>query len=154
MSIKEVIKVNSPNIVSETIDGETVIVNLQTGDYYSLLRTATVIWSQIEQGTDRQSLIKDLLQNYSSDSAEEDISKAVNQFVEILTKEGLIVIEKVEKPADQPPNLQTLPNPLTKTQFEWPEIEKFTDMEDLLLLDPIHEADEETGWPQAKDAVA
>jgi hypothetical protein len=154
MSIREVFKVNSPNIVSETIDGETVIVNLQTGDYYSLLRTATDIWSRIEQGTDRQSLINDMMQNYSSDLAEDDISKAVNQFIEALIKEGLIILEEEEKSAYQPPTLKTLPVPLETPQFELPEIEKFTDMEDLLLLDPIHEADEETGWPNAKDAVA
>ena len=33
-----------------------------------------------------------------------------------------------------------------KTQFEFPIIEKFTDMQELLLLDPIHEVDEK-GWP-------
>ena len=32
--------------------------------------------------------------------------------------------------------------------FMPPLLEKFTDMADLLLLDPIHEVDAETGWPQ------
>jgi hypothetical protein len=152
MTTIEKLKINSPDIVSETIDGETVIVNLQTGDYYSLLRTATDIWSRIEKGTDRQSLISDLMQYYNAST--EEISKAVNQFIEVLDKEGLITIEEIEKPKYQTPALKTLPNPLETPQFEWPEIEKFTDMEDLLLLDPIHEVEEETGWPNAKDAVA
>ena len=26
--------------------------------------------------------------------------------------------------------------------------ERFTDMQDLLVLDPIHEVDEEAGWPK------
>ena len=30
--------------------------------------------------------------------------------------------------------------------------ERFTDMQDLLLLDPIHDVDE-TGWPVRADAV-
>lgn len=31
-------------------------------------------------------------------------------------------------------------------------LEKFTDMEDLLLLDPIHEVDVAAGWPTTKAA--
>jgi hypothetical protein len=34
----------------------------------------------------------------------------------------------------------------------WPEdslrFERFTDMQDLLILDPIHEVDDEAGWPK------
>ena len=34
----------------------------------------------------------------------------------------------------------------------WPadalRFERFTDMQDLLVLDPIHEVDEEAGWPK------
>lgn len=40
----------------------------------------------------------------------------------------------------------TTPNP-DKLHFEEPIFHKYTDMEDLLLLDPIHDVDE-TGWPK------
>jgi len=32
-----------------------------------------------------------------------------------------------------------------------PALESFGDMQDLLLLDPVHEVDEEMGWPKAQD---
>jgi hypothetical protein len=41
--------------------------------------------------------------------------------------------------------------------FTQPVLEVYTDMQDLLLLDPIHEVDEEAGWPSPKppgEAVA
>lgn len=88
----EKLSVNSSDVVCETIDGEVVIVNLQKGDYYSLLRTATDIWSRIEAGTDRESLIKDLLQNYNADVTE--ITKAVERFINVLQAEGLITVEE------------------------------------------------------------
>jgi len=34
--------------------------------------------------------------------------------------------------------------------FEKPKLQKFTDMQDLLLLDPIHEVDE-AGWPHTRN---
>ena len=38
---------------------------------------------------------------------------------------------------------------IKKMRFEAPALQVYTDMEDLLLLDPIHEVDE-MGWPSAK----
>lgn len=152
MTFLENLSINSSDVVSETIDGEVVIVNLQKGDYYSLLETATDIWNRIEQGTSKEDLIKDLLQYY--DAPAQEINEAVDRFLSILQTENLIAVEKAAKPNYVAPTITKLPNPLDKKKFAWPAIEKFTDMEDLLLLDPIHEADQEKGWPNAKDAVA
>ena len=145
----DILKVTSPDIVSETIDGEVVIVNLQEGYYYSLFNTATDIWNRIEKGINRQNLIKELLDRYNCSS--EDISKEINQFIETLQTEGLITIETIEKPNYESPCLTKLTNPTEKKYFQPPEINKFTDMEELLLLDPIHEVDQEVGWPAAKE---
>ena len=35
--------------------------------------------------------------------------------------------------------------------YEPPQLEKYTDMQDLVLLDPVHEVDA-TGWPHPKPA--
>ncbi len=37
--------------------------------------------------------------------------------------------------------------------FEAPKLEKFTDMQDLVLLDPVHEVDD-VGWPAARPDAA
>ena len=34
--------------------------------------------------------------------------------------------------------------------YQAPVFERFTDMGDLLLLDPVHEAEDEKGWPHPK----
>jgi len=36
------------------------------------------------------------------------------------------------------------------TVFAPPVLEVYTDMQDLLLLDPIHDVDETVGWPSPK----
>ena len=36
-----------------------------------------------------------------------------------------------------------------RTEFQRPVLRKFTDMQELLILDPIHEVDE-AGWPNKK----
>ncbi len=39
----------------------------------------------------------------------------------------------------------------SKTPFQIPVLDVYSDMQDLLLLDPIHDVDE-TGWPTPKDS--
>ena len=45
------------------------------------------------------------------------------------------------------------PCEIEKPIFQAPSLQKYTDMEEMLALDPIHEVDEEMGWPSAKVAV-
>lgn len=151
MSKSEFYKINSPKVVSETIDGEVVIVNLDKGDYYSLRKTGADIWSGIEQGLTRAKILADAAEKYSGSSEEIDV--AINKFIDRLQQETLIVVNQT--PAENGDDTAPLSDDLKTEEvkavdFEPPVLEKFTDMEDLLLLDPIHEVDEEAGWPNVK----
>jgi len=44
------LKINEPNVVHENIDGETVILNLDSGNYYSIVDVGADIWNYIEKG--------------------------------------------------------------------------------------------------------
>lgn len=160
MEKSQVFRINSPQVVCETIDGEVVIVNLDKGIYYSLLKTGADVWTRIERKLDRQSLIQELVQAY--DGTIEEITVAVDQFIANLQQEELIVefianlqqeepivVDSTAEAAniDNSTDISAIAN---KPRFEQPLLEKFTDMEDLLLLDPIHEVDVEAGWPNAK----
>src|SRR4029077_555308 len=43
-------RVNSPQVISETVGGETIIVNLASGHYFSLQGTAVDVWQGLERG--------------------------------------------------------------------------------------------------------
>ena len=40
-------RVNSPTVVSETVDREVVMIHLDTGNYYSLRSTGALIWDAL-----------------------------------------------------------------------------------------------------------
>src|SRR6187397_1108133 len=46
----QLLRPNSPSVVSEIIDGEAVIMNLATGHYFSALGTGGELWALIEKG--------------------------------------------------------------------------------------------------------
>jgi hypothetical protein len=137
-------RVKRPTVVSEIIDGEAVVINLDKGIYYSMEGSGAVIWSRFEAGAVVQQIIDDLCKQYTGDSA--DIRTVLCAFVEQLVNEDLITsgvpVQTAAPNGKSSTDTPTYPKP----DFVSPLLQKFTDMEALLLLDPIHDVTEQ-GWP-------
>ena len=134
-------RINTPKVVHETIEGEVVIINLDSGAYYSLDQAGAVLWSQLEKGLGVEDLARYAAAHYTVSS--DEASAAVAALVASLAAEDLVrEAGPVSAQTPSPSNGQRVP-------FVAPVLQKHTDMQDLLLLDPIHEVDE-TGWPSVK----
>lgn len=143
-------QVNNPNVIHEVIDGEVVIVNLNTGNYYSLEKLGAFIWSFIDTAAALSQITDAVADRYEGNR--KDIENAINQLVNQLVEEDLIVLDKSQKPNGGITSSGTAVRaPTEKLRFEEPVLNKYTDMEALLLLDPIHDVDE-TGWPNTNPA--
>lgn len=73
-----------------TIDDETVVMSLDSGDFFSLSGTARAIWQLLDGTRDRDALIAELAQRYETDSA--TIAAEVDAFLAQLDQAGLIRI--------------------------------------------------------------
>ena len=150
MELQEKFEPASQDVVSEEIDGEVIIVNLTNGNYYSLTQSAAVIWEGIQQGAPLEQIRNSLYRRYSGDKEFMDLG--LSELVHALEAEKLIVRQADSEPVPTPPGPGTDVTPDEGQEVFLPPIfERFTDMEDLLLLDPVHEAEDEKGWPHAKE---
>jgi len=145
MDTTKLYRINTPQVISENIDGEVVIANLQTGVYYSMERVGADVWPWFENGISEADLLKKAVARYAGNVSE--IEASLGEFVGKLLAERLIVEAPVAPSLHQNGALQANGNELRP--FEKPILESYNDMQDLLLLDPIHEVDE-TGWPAPK----
>jgi len=135
--------VNAPQVVFEVFDEEVVVVNLESGHYFSLRETAADIFRLAVTGAAPGAISEALAGRFPKER--EAARNSVRTFLEALIAEGLssaqpeiaAVPARLELPGEAGP-------------FTPPRFEKFTDMQDLLLLDPIHDVDE-TGWPRAAE---
>jgi hypothetical protein len=143
MKLNESYRVNSQDVVHETIDGEVVIVNLATGTYYSTSESGLDIWNGIDRGLAVEQMIEELARVYVEKP--ENIRKGIEKMIKRLSEEGLIVPLQGPMKGDTANWLSVE----VGTQFRQPDIQKYTDMEDLLILDPIHEVGN-GNWPQPK----
>src|SRR6266487_2057862 len=140
--------INAPHVIHESIDGEVVVINLENGNYYSLRGSGAEIWAlpQGQQAVAKDAFADRIAQSY--DGARDEVAAAVGDFLDELTAEGLLV--STDSFTDDAALL--LAEPLG-TAFERPVLEKYTDMQDLVLLDPVHEVDQQ-GWPQQRPSTA
>ena len=142
-------RTNVPKIIHETIEGETVLVNLDTGNYYSLDGIGADVWGLMEKGIHLGGMIDWISERYEGERM--DIEKALFRLIEELQCEELIVPDGTRDPGiamDQSGVSKDSPGEQLKN-FVPPVLHKYSDMQDLLLLDPVHEVDE-SGWPNVK----
>jgi hypothetical protein len=128
-------KVNEGKVAHELIDGEVVIIQFESGNYYSVKNTGAGLWEWVVGGASDQQMLAAIPE------ATEDRRQEVRNFLNYLVQEDLVT-EVTEEAAGRTGALKTLPGP-----WEKPMMDKYQDMQQLLAADPIHQVDA-TGWPQ------
>jgi hypothetical protein len=139
--------VNSLRAMHETIEGEVIVIDLTSGSYYSLRDVSAEIWHELQR-TDEVGIVAALERRY--EGQHEEILAGVMRLLDELAAEGLI--ESIDASGGESA-APTVPSSITngRTPFRAPVLEKHSDMQDLILLDPVHEVGPQ-GWPHAANS--
>jgi hypothetical protein len=137
-------RVNTPTVSHETIDGEAVIINLDSGNYYSLTDAGSKIWSLIVAGHSVDDICRSIGDAYDGERSE--IESGVQELLSLLQLESLVVSADSGESAPRA-RISPVSTKIERARFRGPVLQKYTDMQDLLLLDPIHDVDD-MGWPR------
>jgi hypothetical protein len=134
------LQVAGPNIHSKVFDDEVVVLDMASGMYFSLRGAAVDIWALVQARAARSQIVAALIGRYESPG--QTIEAATDRCVAELLEAGLV--------AAAPGTASAIPSVAgqepARRPFPLPEIERYTDMRELLRLDPIHEVDD---WPNA-----
>jgi hypothetical protein len=131
---------NQPPIVGEVIDGEVMVINLDTGVYYSVTGAGAAVWPMLVGGATLREISDRVARHYGADPA--SVERDVDRFIARLAGEAI---------------LRPLQGELAASSFdavdEWPAVaypgfgfERYDDMQALLVIDPVHEVGD-FGWP-------
>lgn len=131
-------RLNNPPCIAESVDNDVVIIDLDTGTYHSIKGFSGVIWNALTQSGPASTLV-DAIDDQSKKTA---FSAALAQFIEQLLERELVAVSPKIK-------TETLDSIHLPEDFSL-QVDSFTDMQELLSLDPIHDADDEMGWPKEK----
>jgi outer membrane protein assembly factor BamB len=137
-------RINTPHVVAETLDGEATIVDLDSGTYYALNESGSLIWDGLIAGSPPSEVAATLAGAYELEA--DDATRSVEDLVKKLAEANLIVDASEAGQNGATPAASAPSSNGSRRQYAEPELSAYTDMQELLLLDPIHEVDE-SGWP-------
>lgn len=123
-------------VAAKVIDGEAIIMNLTNGAYYSMDGVGALIWEGVEVGQPGDAIVQRIAHRYGADAAR--VRADFDRLVAELLIEGLIV----ETVADEAPAMLA-GGSVNGTGYAAPVLNKYTEMADLLALDPPMPALEE-----------
>lgn len=144
MTHPTVLEIAAPHCVAQDFDGEIVVLNMATGNYFSLRDLGAVVWRDLAAGHPVETVAALAAKSPGG-------PQTVLDFAAKARSEGLLRPAKhTAASLGQPEVAAALANgvPVTLT------FEVHEDLRSLILLDPVHEVDQARGWPAplAKDA--
>ena len=143
------LKINAPDVVHETIDGETILLNLRSGTYYSMDKDGAAVWALIENGCTIAG-ISEIFAKYYQISQKKTQQQISPFLAELIENKLVIEVKAATREVSRSEGRQLINELLDgKVQLSQPVLNKYDDMQDLLLLDPIHEVGDE-GWPSVE----
>ncbi|MEZ5313899.1 MAG: PqqD family protein [Thermoanaerobaculia bacterium] len=133
--------IRRPEVVSEVFDGEAVVVDLTAGRYYAFDPEATAIWLRLADSPTFAELVVACVDRYGG------AERARAGVAPILARRDPPRRRVAAADGAPAPAVAAVP----PSDLSRPDFEVFDDLQDLLVLDPIHDLDE-SGWPTAPSA--
>jgi hypothetical protein len=137
-------EIDRARIIFEQFEDETVLVNTESGYYYSLSASGSEILHLLEEGCSGDNLALAL---FGRSETCDSFRPVIESFVEQLKAESILTA----RAKDRPVRIGTEPGPARYAPgagYEPPVLERFDDVRSLLLIDPVHQVDQKYGWPK------
>ena len=125
-------------IVWEKMGDESLLIDLKAGIYYSFQKGHAQALELLLDGSDSDWIVDNVGQDVRA-----QVEAGVRRLVEFLEQENLV--KQAPDREGQSPE-----TPLNFQSLDFPTIERLDDLKEIFELDPIHEGDEERGWPVAR----
>ena len=129
---------------ADVADDMAIVINNETGVYYGFNEFATEVFEQLRNGASMENIVSELKK---MPNAPQDIESQIAKFTQELEAKGIFSpVEGNGIEVSLNPNIATLNN--YELSFQ-----EYTDAQEMLLADPVHEVKEETGWTPNKDSI-
>ena len=146
--------INTAVVASDIIDGEAIMLHRVSGNYFSTEGAGSLIWQWIGEGQGRNQIIDGLSERFIAERTR--IETSVDSFLaELVTHKLVREIAGDGRPAAEASTDQsTKAMPEPRARFAPPALHVYSDIRNLLLLDPLHDVSELEGWPTPKPTDA
>jgi len=136
MTNKRAFRIRDEHVSVERLSGDVIAVNLSSGTYFSLSGVAADIWSAFTSGAPEDKCAEALETVYGSPLPMDEVDALLRECMRY---------ELIEAVAPSAAVVE-LPDDCQRQAWSPPALEVFDDLQDLILVDPIHDTSA-LGWP-------
>lgn len=135
------LEIAAPGCVADDFNGEIVALNLDSGYYFSFGKLAAAVWRDLAAGHSVDAIVDNLA------TVDVELAEQARRLV------ADIIRHKLMRPASgaAAPSASLESLSLAVAGGAAIVLEIYDDMRDLVLADPVHDVDEQAGWPKRGD---
>ena len=135
---------NDEKMFCDIADGIAIVINSETGIYYGLNGFGTAVFENILNGASTEAVLAAVK---AMPGAPADSETRLGNFVAALIKHEIVL----QGPSGE--GAVNLDPAIAEADSFALEVKEYSDAQELLLADPIHEVRTDTGWKPEKDAL-
>lgn len=134
-------KINESKMFYDMEDGQAVVINSSTGVYYGTSAIGSAVLDAVVNGAGKESIITKLK---ALAGCPADIEAKLDAFFKALVDKEILISDDA---AAECPDFAA---EALADGFDFP-VEEFSEVQDLILADPIHEVNIDEEWNSTKD---
>ena len=131
----------NPKIVSEEFDNEIILIDIEKGLYFTIGGLGVDLWKLFSIPCSLENITQ-RLDNENINTIDLEI---LSSFIHQLEENNLLV-QSTEAPTSSASNNQ----PLFSSMLA-PSLSIYSDLAELIAIDPVHEVDQSLGWPARQE---
>lgn len=134
-------QLNSEKMFFDIADNQAVIINTETGVYYGTSSLGSAVTERLITGVSSENVLAAIKR---LPNCPENIKETFEDFIKLLVEKEILLPAPTVAGGDEDFQEVALTDGFILS------IDEFSEVQDLLLADPVHEVDVEMGWPVLK----
>lgn len=130
-------KLNEEKLFYDMADGQAIVINFTTGMYYGTSSLGSAVLDSLLAGASESDILTEI---QKLPGCPEDLQEQLKAFVSRLVEMEILI------PGDFDGGPCSIDGTALADGFLLT-VDEFTEVQDLILADPVHDVDVEQGWP-------
>lgn len=131
-------KLNEEKMFYDMAEGQAIIINFTTGMYYGTSSLGSAVLDALLGGASVDAV---MVAVKALPGCPDDIDASMTAFVNALQEKDVLI------PSETNPDATVAIDASALTDGFLLSVDEFTEVQDLIMADPVHDVDVEQGWP-------
>jgi len=135
-------KLNEEKMFFDMAENQAVVIDFTSGIYYGTTMLGSIVLERLIKGNAPEAVLKAIK---AFDACPENMEEEFEAFVLQLKEQEIIIPAETTQGGDEPIAEEVISEGFALV------LDRFSEVQDLILADPVHDVDLEQGWPVLKE---